>query len=132
MILQLRFGLQPRPLDWWFDSASRQFTVLQETEAVPENKSAAARSQDSKVGQTNPGKLKALLDANRRSSSYKKLLAERQRLPVYGYRDELLNVFRQENVFIIAGETGSGKSTQVPQFLLEVNIFFCLMWLPDW
>lgn len=62
-----------------------------------------------------------MLARNKQRSSYKQLLLERQRLPVYGHRNELVSVFRRENTFIVAGETGSGKSTQVPQFLLEVT-----------
>ena len=49
------------------------------------------------------------------------MLAERRRLPVYQHRDDVLDTFHRHNVFIVAGETGSGKSTQVPQFILEVN-----------
>jgi len=80
--------------------------------------------------------LKKILDQNKQTQSFKQLLMERQRLPVYGYRTELLDVFRQENVFIVAGETGSGKSTQVPQFILEVRcriyvMFFVIKWHCD-
>jgi len=49
------------------------------------------------------------------------MLTERQRLPVYQHRDDIVDAFRRHNVFIVAGETGSGKSTQVPRFILEVN-----------
>ena len=49
------------------------------------------------------------------------MLSERQRLPVYQHRDDVIDMFHRHNVFIVAGETGSGKSTQVPQFILEVN-----------
>ncbi|CAJ0581783.1 unnamed protein product, partial [Mesorhabditis spiculigera] len=43
----------------------------------------------------------------------------RQHLPVYGYYDQLIATIEQNQVTLIKGETGCGKSTQVPQYLLE-------------
>ena len=37
---------------------------------------------------------------------------QRQFLPVYGVRDELLQVIRENQVVVVVGETGSGKTTQ--------------------
>ncbi|CAK4664474.1 hypothetical protein AeMF1_005002 [Aphanomyces euteiches] len=44
---------------------------------------------------------------------------EQQSLPVYGHRDELLALSREHQVVIVAGDTGCGKSTQIPQYLLD-------------
>lgn len=43
----------------------------------------------------------------------------RKSLPVYKQRDEFLKLVRQHQVIIVAGETGSGKTTQLPQYLYE-------------
>jgi len=43
----------------------------------------------------------------------------RESLPVYPLREELLKAVRDNQVLIIVGETGSGKTTQIPQFLHE-------------
>ncbi|AMD21451.1 HER172Cp [Eremothecium sinecaudum] len=43
----------------------------------------------------------------------------RKSLPVYKYRDELLKAVRDHQVLIVVGETGSGKTTQLPQYLVE-------------
>ncbi len=56
-----------------------------------------------------------------RSGGYKSLLEIRQQLPVYEYRDEILKAVGRENVLVVAGETGSGKSTQIPQYIVEVS-----------
>ena len=43
-----------------------------------------------------------------------KTMSEQRRfLPVYGCRDELLQVIRENQVVVVVGETGSGKTTQV-------------------
>lgn len=41
------------------------------------------------------------------------ILEQRKLLPVYDVRDELLQVIRENQVVVIVGETGSGKTTQV-------------------
>ncbi|TRZ14280.1 hypothetical protein HGM15179_012819 [Zosterops borbonicus] len=53
------------------------------------------------------------------SSRYQKLLKERQELPVFKHRYSIVETLKKHRVVVVAGETGSGKSTQVPHFLLE-------------
>ena len=42
-------------------------------------------------------------------------------LPITARRDELLDAIRNNQVVIVAGETGSGKSTQLPKLCLELG-----------
>ena len=42
-------------------------------------------------------------------------------LPISARRDELVEVLRDHQVVIVAGETGSGKSTQLPKLCLEAG-----------
>ncbi len=46
-------------------------------------------------------------------SEHEKLLAERKLLPIYPYREELLDAVAAYQIVVIVGETGSGKTTQV-------------------
>ena len=51
-----------------------------------------------------------------------KTMAEQRRfLPVYGVREELLQVIRENQVVVVVGETGSGKTTQVHLPCLNLN-----------
>lgn len=52
-----------------------------------------------------------------RFKKLKKLRQTQKNLPVAAYRDDIVEAVRNEQVVIIAGDTGCGKSTQVPQFL---------------
>uniref|UniRef100_UPI0037E7B334 ATP-dependent RNA helicase DHX29 n=1 Tax=Semicossyphus pulcher TaxID=241346 RepID=UPI0037E7B334 len=60
-----------------------------------------------------------LLKKLKKSSMAQKLQAERQQLPVFQHRHRVLEALQRHPVVVVAGETGSGKSTQIPQFLLE-------------
>jgi pre-mRNA-splicing factor ATP-dependent RNA helicase DHX15/PRP43 len=54
------------------------------------------------------------------SDRYYEILRKRQQLPVYEFHDELIQKVKSHQCIIIEGETGSGKTTQVPQFLLNL------------
>lgn len=49
----------------------------------------------------------------------KKMMIQRQTLPAWQVEDQLVRTVQENNVTIISGETGSGKSTQSIQFLLD-------------
>lgn len=49
----------------------------------------------------------------------KSLKQQREFLPIYATRRDLLSVIRDNNVVIIVGETGSGKTTQLTQVRRE-------------
>ncbi|KAK3042732.1 hypothetical protein RJ639_000790 [Escallonia herrerae] len=52
-------------------------------------------------------------------STFEKLQDDRKTLPVYPYRDSLLQAVHDHQVLVIVGETCSGKMTQILQYLHE-------------
>jgi HrpA-like RNA helicase len=52
----------------------------------------------------------------------KMIIAEKQLesgLPIIGKKRKIFDMLKKQNLLIIEGETGSGKSTQLPQILAE-------------
>lgn len=49
----------------------------------------------------------------------KTLQQQRQYLPAFAVRQQLMTIIRENPVVIIVGETGSGKTTQLTQYLHE-------------
>ncbi|CRK94096.1 CLUMA_CG007619, isoform A [Clunio marinus] len=43
----------------------------------------------------------------------------RESLPIFPYRDEILKAIGSNRIVLIEGSTGSGKTTQIPQYILE-------------
>ena len=54
-------------------------------------------------------------------TEHEKILAGRKKLPVFPYREEFLAAVKDHQVLILVGETGSGKTTQIPQYLHEIG-----------
>lgn len=55
--------------------------------------------------------------------SNRQLEQERRSLPVYQYRQQIINSVKKNPTTIIVGETGSGKTTQIAQYLHESGFF---------
>lgn len=56
---------------------------------------------------------KTLLDEKKQ-----RLLKSRAELPIYSHASDIRHALQARDVLILVGETGSGKSTQVPQYIL--------------
>lgn len=54
-----------------------------------------------------------------KAPSYQKMLAQRQRLPAWQVREDIVDIVEANQITIISGETGSGKSTQSVQYILD-------------
>ncbi|KPM43385.1 hypothetical protein AK830_g3198 [Neonectria ditissima] len=57
------------------------------------------------------------LRAGLHSAKYFEILKARRQLPVSERRQDFLNVYHSNQVTVLSGDTGSGKSTQIPQFV---------------
>ncbi|KAL8277312.1 hypothetical protein RQP46_010265 [Phenoliferia psychrophenolica] len=46
---------------------------------------------------------------------------QRKSLPIYKFRDQLIEAFKTNQVLVVVGDTGSGKTTQMTQYLAEAG-----------
>ena len=53
------------------------------------------------------------------AKQFQLMLAQRSKLPAYKMRDRLLSTISQNQVTVVSGDTGCGKTTQVPQLVLD-------------
>jgi pre-mRNA-splicing factor ATP-dependent RNA helicase DHX15/PRP43 len=52
------------------------------------------------------------------SPQYHKILEARKNLPVFAQMDKFYDIFTKHQIVVIEGETGTGKTTQIPQFVV--------------
>ncbi|XP_031713436.1 ATP-dependent RNA helicase DHX33 [Anarrhichthys ocellatus] len=76
-----------------------------------------------------PGSVFFRLDRNkpgmllpRKGNATTPIDVQRKQLPIYQAKPQLLSQLRQLHNAILIGETGSGKTTQIPQYLYEAGI----------
>ena len=63
--------------------------------------------------------LKGLWAERSSSNAFNYMLEGRQNLPIWQFKQQILEVLSTNQSLIICSETGSGKSTQIPSFILE-------------
>ncbi|KAF9281313.1 hypothetical protein BGZ68_006724 [Mortierella alpina] len=89
--------------EYVFDDANIDFIVAQEEE-----------TQERKAEEL----LEKITELERKEMSMKQV---RESLPMFKYRTELLEAIEEHQIMIVVGETGSGKTTQLPQYLYEAG-----------
>ncbi|OAJ41460.1 hypothetical protein, variant 1 [Batrachochytrium dendrobatidis JEL423] len=90
------------------DDYADTFTGIKKLKALSTAQSEMSNSEKKKAKQT-----RRLANADIQNS--------RKKLPVYLAKDMLLSEINQNPIVIIVGETGSGKTTQLPQFLHDAG-----------
>lgn len=56
------------------------------------------------------------------TDKYFDILKKRIELPVWEYREKFMESMKEHQAFVLVGETGSGKTTQIPQWCLETRV----------
>lgn len=74
---------------------------------------------EAKRGTGDPAFFQNIWHQKSSSPKYQHMLQSRMQLPMWLFRQQVVETVEREQVVIICGETGCGKSTQVPAFLLE-------------
>ncbi len=96
--------------------------------SMQEEESVLKKGKENIFGERKESKISKEADAmyrvwleERRAGNpeYLKLQEARKKLPAYTMKDEICEVVRSNQVTIISGATGCGKTTQIPQILLD-------------
>lgn len=74
-----------------------------------------------KLNQASLTAVRGLYFKNCESKQYQRLQKSREELPVFQYGNQILEQLNKHSVILIAGETGCGKSTQIPHYVLKVR-----------
>lgn len=56
------------------------------------------------------------------STAYVSMQPARQSLPVHAFKNEILEAFERNPIVIVCADTGAGKSTQIPSYVLEQQL----------
>lgn len=64
-------------------------------------------------------RLEALSSRINKVSNLKQIIEDRSKLPIASFKDVITSTVESHQVVLICGETGCGKTTQVPQFILD-------------
>ena len=95
--------------------------------ADPDKRKFASDLRNAKAGAPKPGDLpewkRAVLpkDQSYGRRTNMSIKEQRESLPVFVFRDALIDAVRQHQILIVVGETGSGKTTQISQYLAEAG-----------
>lgn len=91
--------------------------LFEQSEALPQSKASMK-----KIHWERSMQMQTEQQTWQESPEGRKMLGFRSSLPAYKEKDAILSAISQNQVVIVSGETGCGKTTQIPQFILESEI----------
>ncbi|XP_015579120.2 DExH-box ATP-dependent RNA helicase DExH5, mitochondrial isoform X2 [Ricinus communis] len=103
-------------------SSSNSSLATDEGLFEPTESLASSKAVMEKILQRRSLQLRDQQHAWQESPEGRKILEFRKNLPAYKEKDAISTAISQNQVVIISGETGCGKTTQIPQFILESEI----------
>ncbi|XP_068088296.1 putative ATP-dependent RNA helicase DHX57 isoform X2 [Hyperolius riggenbachi] len=77
---------------------------------------------NSKAFHTENAKICKHFRVKRATKSYQNMLQERMKLPAWEHQDTILRLMAKHQVLVVSGMTGCGKTTQIPQFILDASL----------
>lgn len=96
--------------DYVFDDSQKLQFIVDETTAGDKGMMQMSKEQRMMMQQLSAAEAKA-----------RSIDETRKGLPIYQFREQLIDAVNNHQILIIVGETGSGKTTQLPQYLHEAG-----------
>ncbi|XP_048456890.1 putative ATP-dependent RNA helicase DHX57 [Rhincodon typus] len=98
--------------------------VVMETESYVYLKKKQLKKYNWKLGNVyrENQKLCKQFQAKQSSRQYQTMLQERKKLPAFRERETILNLLNKAQVLVVSGMTGCGKTTQIPQIILDDSL----------
>src|SRR3569833_999182 len=93
------YAASDHPSASFFEGLARHNTTVEQAERIED-------------GDYNP------FNGNPHTKQYFNILKTRRDLPVHKQRQEFLNMYHSTQILVFVGETGSGKTTQIPQYVV--------------
>jgi hypothetical protein len=99
---------------WQPPEAAEEIEMLQwqDTDLSNNNQTTEERMNKNKA-------IKCELLKQWKSDRYRSIQLQRESLPIHRVKDDIIHSIQNNQVVVISGETGSGKTTQVPLYILE-------------
>ncbi|KZT42681.1 P-loop containing nucleoside triphosphate hydrolase protein [Sistotremastrum suecicum HHB10207 ss-3] len=111
--IMARFTTKPRP------SATPQVSVpVDVSEPLSQHIASRRKTKDTRSNEQITQDFKKMTS----SSAYQTMFKIRCTLPAFTVKEDFLRVVDSNRVVVVVGETGSGKTTQLPQFILDACI----------
>ncbi|EEC67151.1 hypothetical protein OsI_33998 [Oryza sativa Indica Group] len=102
------------------DSAST--STLTTRQSRPSTSSSVTESTKDIDKERLSSELRDIQNSRKMMPSARSMQSFRDKLPAFKMREEFLKAVAANQVLVISGETGCGKTTQLPQFILEEEI----------
>uniref|UniRef100_A0A452YDN3 RNA helicase n=1 Tax=Aegilops tauschii subsp. strangulata TaxID=200361 RepID=A0A452YDN3_AEGTS len=104
------------------NNASASTSTVSMRQSLPSTSTAVAESTTYVDKQKLSFQLRDMQRSKKMMPSARSMQSFREKLPAFKAREEFLKAVAANQVLVISGETGCGKTTQLPQFILEEEI----------
>ncbi|KAM4042079.1 putative ATP-dependent RNA helicase DHX57 isoform 2-T2 [Anomaloglossus baeobatrachus] len=104
------------------DDLESETVVVENESYVNLRKKQAKKYSNPKALLTENAKICKHFKTKRASKSYQSMLQERMKLPAWDQQDSILKSLEKHQVLVVCGMTGCGKTTQIPQFILDASL----------
>ncbi|XP_044396783.1 DExH-box ATP-dependent RNA helicase DExH1 isoform X1 [Triticum aestivum] len=104
------------------NNASASTSTVSMRQSLPSTSTSIAESTTYVDKQKLSFQLRDMQRSKKMMPSARSMQSFREKLPAFKAREEFLKAVAANQVLVISGETGCGKTTQLPQFILEEEI----------
>eukprot|EP01026_Neomeris_dumetosa_P018383 TRINITY_DN17195_c0_g1_i4.p1 TRINITY_DN17195_c0_g1~~TRINITY_DN17195_c0_g1_i4.p1 ORF type:complete len:394 (-),score=58.26 TRINITY_DN17195_c0_g1_i4:14-1195(-) len=112
-----------RGYQWWEERRGRQELDTFEQHAIVGSEEHEEIEEEEQYEITEKSRRMQQYEADRRNSpDAQKMIEIRKQLPAWAQQDEIIEAVKKNQVVLVSGATGCGKTTQIPQFVLEQQI----------